>query len=184
MNDIDYAVSSLRRGSIIAHATEGVWGLTCDPRSEKSIERILEIKGRAKNKGLILIGGIPRYFHGELASIRADKRMEIEASWPGHHTWVLPNTNQYSDWITGGRETVACRVPNHEQARKLSLLFGGPLVSTSANLSGSPELKTEEAVRSDFEALVEFILPGTIGKAAGPSSIHALDGSMLRGELG
>ena len=57
-------------------------------------------------------------------------------------------------------------------------------MSTSANLSGSPELKSEDAVRNDFETLVDFILPGAIGGANGPSNIHTLDGSMLRSSLG
>ena len=184
MNDVKCAVSALRRGGIIAHATEGVWGLCCDPRSQSTIKRILEIKQRSKTKGLLLIGGVTDFFGGELSTINPDKRTEIEATWPGHHTWVLPNTKGYSDWITGGRETIACRVPNHDQARNLSMQFGGPLVSTSANFSGYPELKTEEAVRSDFEALVDFILPGLIGNETGPSKIHGLDGSMLRGERG
>ena len=184
MNGVKCAVSAIKRGGIIAHATEGVWGLSCDPNSQSAIIRILEIKQRSKSKGLLLIGGIVDFFDRELSTIKPDKRMEIEGSWPGHHTWVLPNTKDYSDWITGGRETVACRVPNHEQARNLSILFGGPLVSTSANLSGSPELKNEKAVRRDFEAMVDFILPGVIGKATGPSKIHGLDDSILRGERG
>ena len=184
MENIEYAVSALRSGGIVAHATEGVWGLCCDPKSERSIKRILEIKGRSKSKGLILIGGKIGFFDQELLCVTPDKRIEIKASWPGHHTWILPNASNYSDWITGGRETTACRVPNHEQARNLSLQFGGPIVSTSANLSGSPELKSEDAVRSDFETLVDFILPGAIGGANGPSNIHTLDGSMLRSSLG
>ena len=184
MEYIERAVSTLRTGGIVAHAPEGVWGLSCDPKSERSIKRILEIKGRSKSKGLILIGGITGFFGQELLNIKPDKRIEIEASWPGHHTWILPNANHYSDWITGGRETIACRVPDHEQARNLSLQFGGPIVSTSANLSGSPELKSEQAVRNDFEMLVDFILPGVVGGAKGPSNIHTLDGSMLRSSLG
>ncbi len=57
------------------------------------------------------------------------------------------------------------------------------MVSTSANLSGQAELISEKAVRETFEGLVDFILPGKVGSAHGPSKIHFLDGSMLRGSV-
>ena len=89
----------------------------------------------------------------------------------------------YSDWVTGGRDSVACRVPDHKQARELSTKFGAPVVSTSANLSGQAELTLEKAVSETFEGIVDFILPGKVGNAHGPSKIHFLDGSMLRGSI-
>ena len=184
MNDVELAASTLNSGGIVAHATEGVWGLCCDPRNIKSVQKILKIKQRPKNKGLILIGGSVAFFDLELSTLGLDKRKEIEECWPGHHTWVLPNTNNYSVCVTGGRDTVACRVPDHMQARSLSSQFGGPIVSSSANFSGAPELKTEQDVRREFLSIVDFILPGTIGNASGPSAIHTLEGSLLRGSRG
>jgi len=183
VSKLEKAAVILRRGGVVAHATEGVWGLACDPRSDAAIQKVLEIKQREKEKGLILIGGTLEYFQKELFEVKSDNSREIADSWPGHHTWILPNACGYSDWVTGGRYSVACRVPDHKQARELSLKFGAPLVSTSANLSGQAELTSEQAVRETFEGILDFILPGVIGNADGPSRIHFLDGSMLRGAV-
>ena len=183
VSELEQAADVLRKEGVIAHATEGVWGLACDPRSDKAVKKILDIKEREKKKGLILIGGILEYFEKELFEVRSDKSREVADSWPGHNTWILPNACDYSDWVTGGRDSVACRVPDHKQARELSLKFGAPLVSTSANLSGQAELTSEQAVRETFEGVLDFILPGVIGNADGPSRIHFLDGSTLRGRV-
>jgi len=183
VSELEQAAIVLRREGVVAHATEGVWGLACDPRSDAAIQKVLEIKQREKEKGLILIGGTLEYFQKELFEVKSDNSREIADSWPGHHTWILPNASDYSDWVTGGRDSVACRVPDHKQARELSLKFGAPLVSTSANLSGQAELTSEQAVRETFEGILDFILPGVIGNADGPSRIHFLDGSMLRGAV-
>ena len=183
VSDIEQATAVLRRGGVVAHAAEGVWGLACDPRSDISVKKILDIKQREKEKGLILIGGLLEYFEKELSGVKPGKNKEIVDSWPGHHTWILPNLRDYSDWVTGGRDSVACRVPDHKQARELSTNFGAPVVSTSANLSGQAELTSEEAVREIFGSIVDFIVPGKVGYADGPSKIHFLDGSMLRGSV-
>ena len=56
----------LRQGGVVAHATEGVWGLACDPFDCQAVARILAIKGRSPDKGLILIGGSADCFAPEL----------------------------------------------------------------------------------------------------------------------
>ena len=57
------------------------------------------------------------------------------------------------------------------------------MVATSANLSGQAELTSEKAVSENFEGIVDFILSGKVGNVHGPSKIHFLDGSMLRGSV-
>ena len=57
------------------------------------------------------------------------------------------------------------------------------MVSTSANLSGQAALTSEKAVRDTFSGILDYILPGEVGNENGPSNIHLLDGSMLRGSV-
>ena len=104
----------------------------------------------------------------------------IDASWPGHTTWILPN-KRFPHWITGEFDTVAVRVPDHAQSRELASKFGGPLVSTSANRSGQQELTTLTDVEQQFKTEVDYILEGSIGNATGPSKIfNARTGEQLR----
>ena len=120
------AVRSLQGGGLVLHATEGVWGLACDPFDADAVARLLNLKGRSVAKGLILIGAGAECFAPELAAIAAQARRTVEDSWPGPETWILPNQG-FPYWIQGDHAGVALRVPGHPQARALADAFGGPL---------------------------------------------------------
>lgn len=174
------AVDVLHRGGVVAHATEGVWGLACDPFDGTAVDRVLAIKGRDADKGLIVAGGRAEAFATELEGLDDEKAGRVRASWPGAVTWVVPN-RRFPQWITGGRDSVAIRVPGHEQARALADGFGGAIVSTSANRSAVEPARTAEAVADTLGEAVDFILPGEIGSSGGPSRIvDALTGRTLR----
>lgn len=174
------AVAVLRHGGIVAHATEGVWGLACDPLDEAAVAKVLDIKGRAVAKGLVLIGADPAAFAPELDQLPAARQRTVRASWPGAVTWVMAS-RRFPSWITGGRDSVAVRVPGHAQARALASTFGGPLVSTSANLAGAAPARTAAEVSAALRAGVDFILPGETGGRTGPSRIRdAATGAALR----
>ena len=174
------AVAALRRGGVVAHATEGVWGLACDPFDEAAVAKVLDIKGRVVAKGLVLIGADATAFAAELDQLPAARQRTIRTSWPGAVSWVVASC-RFPRWITGGRESVAVRVPGHAQARALASTFGGPLVSTSANLAGAAPARTAAEVDAALGAGVDFILPGETGGRTGPSRIRdAATGAVLR----
>ncbi len=179
-SDVDQAVNLLKQGGVIAHATEGVWGLACDPWNEKAVNRILTLKKRSIDLGLIVIGAEPSMFNEELVALSPVVQQRVVARWPGHVTWILPS-KRFPDWVTGNRTSVGARVPGHKQARTLTRLFGKPIISTSANVSGSEPAVTMEEVCREFGHLVDFVVPGKIGSAAGPSRIlDALNEDTIR----
>ena len=179
-DDLRRAVGTLHGGGVVAHATEGVWGLACDPFDGAAVDRVLAIKGRDAEKGLIVAAGRAEAFAKELECLDDEVAARIRASWPGAVTWVVPN-GRFPHWITGDRDTVAIRVPGHEQARSLADAFGGAIVSTSANRSGVEPARTAQAVVDALGEAVDFILPGEIGSNTGPSRIiDALSGRTLR----
>lgn len=169
---------------MVLHATEGVWGLACDPFDAQAVARLLALKGRSVAKGLIVIADSATPFAAELAQLSAALRDEIVASWPGPVTWLVPNV-QFPDWITGGRGQVAVRVPGHPQARALAQAFGGALVSTSANPSGraapTRELQARRMFpRSVFPGPLDYVLPGEVIEPGRPSRIRSPYGRVLR----
>ena len=177
---VDVAAPTLHAGGIVLHATEGVWGLACDPFDAHTVERLLAIKHRAAARGLIVIGASIEMFAPELASLSQSVREQIAGSWPGPDTWVVPNV-RFPPWITGARSTVAIRVPGHAQARALALRFGGPLVSTSANPAGRPPARTEICARRYFQRRVDRVLAGATCGRGLPSRIRdAATGRVLR----
>ena len=179
------AARALAGGGLVMHATEGVWGLACDPFNAQAVSRLLDLKGRSVEKGLIVIGSAPDDFSPELAAIESGQRQSVLDSWPAAETWILPN-RQFPFWITGTHTGVAVRIPGHSQARALAAAFGGPLVSTSANPSGLPAptsaLKARGIFhRGTFPGWTDYILPGEVLLPGSPSRIRTLAGEALRG---
>ena len=178
--ELSKAACLLRQGGVVAHACEGVWGLACDPWNESAVQKILSIKQRESAKGLIVIAHDASEFSLEVDELDFQRRKEVTKSWPGHTTWIL-KSDRFPEAVTGGRGTIAARVPDHEQARALCESFGGPLISTSANVSETEPARTEEQVRLTVGASVDFVLPGQIGEADGPSRIRdATSGATFR----
>jgi len=177
--DLDKASRIIRAGGVVAHATEGVWGFACRPDRHSAIEKILKIKGRDDQKGFLLLASDAEQFSDQLNQLNPTLIKTVIESWPGHITWILPNTD-FSEYVTGGRSTVACRVPDHNQARELCSKIGGPIISTSLNRSGLAPVISYEKATAEFSEEVDFILPGQISGYDGPSAIFGLDGVRLR----
>ncbi len=78
--------------------------------------------------------------------------------WPGAFTLVVPRSTTVSDLITGGRDTVAVRVPNHPVPIALARGLGRPITGTSANRSGQPPCQTSDEVRHQLGNAVDMIL--------------------------
>jgi len=163
----------------VLHATEGVWGFACDPFNAEAVQKVIALKGRAADKGLIVIAATAAVFSKQMSDLTAVRCEEIMASWPGPHTWIL-HDNEYAPVIRGFRDTLACRVPGHPQARALCQQFGAALVSTSANLAGEPGITTLEQARQSFGGKVDYLLSGAVLNPGRASTIHALDGEILR----
>jgi L-threonylcarbamoyladenylate synthase len=176
---LSLAVEVLKNGGVIVHATEGVWGLACDPFCDSAVERILALKERPSDKGLILIGADVSTFAAELDALPEHARHSIEDTWPGPETWIVPNI-RFSELITGANDGVAIRVPGHEQARQVARRFGGPLVSTSANQSGAPAAVTQDQATRLLDLGADFLLPGKVMTPGIASRISTLDGKTLR----
>lgn len=178
--DIGTAAQTMRRGGVVAHASEGVWGLACDPFNRSAVEKVLAVKGRAAAKGLIVVAAKAAHFDAELTALPPATAQRMRASWPGAVTWVVAN-RRFPTWITGGRDTVAIRVPDHAQARALAACFGSPIVSTSANRAGAPPASTAAEVEAALGDEIDYLLAGAIGEHEGSSRIiDAATGAVLR----
>ncbi|HEX4300042.1 MAG TPA: Sua5/YciO/YrdC/YwlC family protein [Gammaproteobacteria bacterium] len=176
-----HAVETVSSGGVIAYPTESVYGLGCDPLEQAAVQRIFELKGRDASKGLILIASDIGQLLPFMAKLSDAILQKLEASWPGPVTWVVPAAESLPSWLSGGRDTLAVRVTAHPVASALCRELDMALVSTSANRSGRPPVRTALAVRSLFGDGVDHILPGVVGGLARPTEIReALTGKVLR----
>lgn len=181
--DIDTVLAALRAGGVVACPTESVWGLSCDPFARAAVERLLAIKRRPVDKGLILIAADIAQFEGLLDwdALPADRRDAVLASWPGPHTWIVPATAKLPRWITGAHGGVAVRVTAHGPMAALCRAFGGPLVSTSANPTGAPPPHDLSDLDPVLHAALDAVLAGRTGNLPRPTAIRdALTGKPLR----
>ena len=179
----DAAAVLLRRGGVIAYPTEAVWGLGCDPFDETAVRRLLAIKRRPVDKGVILVAARVSQFDGLLAWDRlpGDRADVVRAQWPGPRTWIVPTTPHVPAWITGAHDGVAVRVSDHPDVIALCEAFGGPLVSTSANLAGEPPAFTFDTLSAEVLAQVDGVLAGDTGGLRAPTAIRdAATGEELR----
>lgn len=175
------AIQTLRQGGIIAYPTEAVYGLGCDPNNEQAVQRLLLLKQRPVNKGLILIAATLEQLAPYLAPIPPQRMQEVLATWPGPVTWIFPASPQTPAWIRGQYRSVAVRVTAHPIAKQLCLAFDSPLVSTSANQSQSPPAKSPQEVRAMFPEGIEVIIEGELGGLSKPTEIRdVLSGKVWR----
>tara|TARA_R110002167_G_scaffold128655_2_gene311121 strand:+ start:12185 stop:12742 length:558 start_codon:yes stop_codon:yes gene_type:complete len=176
------AVSALHQGGVIGYPTEAVWGLGCDPFQAEAVERLLRLKQRPVEKGLILVAASMEQLQPLLRALSRAQRAELELSWPGPTTWLVPDPDGLiPPWIKGQHTSVAVRVSAHNQVATLCKAFGGPLVSTSANLAGIEAARSAIEVRQAFGHQLDFLLPGTLGGQEHPSVIRDLSsGRVLR----
>jgi L-threonylcarbamoyladenylate synthase len=178
---IETAVIHLKQGRIIAYPTEAVYGLGCDPFNQDAVLKLLQLKKRSVDKGVILIASDYLQLEPYLQPINPVLLSHIQSTWPGPHTWIFPIEKTIPSWLTGKHDSMAVRVTDHPIANKICEQFGGPIISTSANLSGQLPARDERTVKLTFGQSIDYIVPGKVGGLAQPTSIHdAVTGEKIR----
>lgn len=178
---LERAVRVLRAGGIVAYPTEAVYGLGCDPRNRRAVERLLALKRRPRDLGLILIAAGPRQLEPFIRWPDAATRDRVLATWPGPVTWVLPARFGVPQWLRGRHAGLAVRVTGHPPAAQLCRRFAGALVSTSANVHGRQPVRRAADLPRALRAGIDYVLEGSTGGRARCSEIRdALSGRVLR----
>lgn len=175
-------LQALQQEEVIAYPTEAVFGLGCDPDSEKAVNALLALKQRPWQKGLILIAANYEQLkpYVDDSTLTDSQREAIFSVWPGPVTWVIPARLETPRWLTGSFDSLAVRVSDHPLVQQLCSQYGKPLVSTSANLSGQEPCRTIEEVRRQFGSSLP-VLAGLVGGRLNPSEIRdALTGKHFR----
>ena len=177
---LQHAARVLHQGGIVAYPTEAVYGLGCDPLNAAAVYRLLDLKQRPVDKGLILIAANAEQLRPFIDELPAAARQRVEDSWPGPATWVCPARPETPHWLTGRHDSLAVRVTAHPLAAALCAAFGGPVVSTSANTTGHPPACNALQARLRCPGS-DLILHGPTGAMSRPTAIRdALSGALLR----
>lgn len=171
---LQLALQALAAGGVIACPTEAVWGLSCDPDSRSAVRRLLALKGRPVDKGLILVAASEAQLEFLLAGLSPQQRATLSATWPGPTTWLVPHNGRVPAWVHGQHNTVAVRVSAHPAVSALCSIWGGPLVSTSANPAGRHPPRAAYQVKRYFKDQLDYLLAGAVGPSGRPTEIRDL----------
>ena len=195
---IEQAATRLKQGQLLAYPTESVWGIGCDAYNETAVSRILSIKQRPIDKGMIVITDSIARIDPLLACLSLRQRQQVLDSWDTKttlntnqaQTWLLPIPQALNtpipQWITGEHDSVAVRVIAHPLIAQLCahmVSIANPfgfIVSTSCNPSGQPPATNFDEAFAYFGDEINYLDAPTLGYAK-PSQIRdALTGQVIR----
>jgi len=163
----------LQAGGLVLYPTEGVLGLGCDPYQEDAVARVKDLKKRDSKKGLICVASNWQQVEHWVQEDQVPSFSHIFSTWPGPVTWIFPASKQAPGWVQANGE-VALRISNHPVICQLCDLYGGPLVSTSANPSGEETWTCYDDLDLVWRQEVDAWVVGEVGSLGGASKIfHA-----------
>jgi len=167
-----------QQGGIIAYPTEAVFGLGCDPDNKQSVLKILELKNRPINKGLILVAADFSQVQKYLQPLSIEQKKLTE---PSATTYIYPTLETAPIWLTGDFNSLAVRISKHPTTRELCQVLDSAIVSTSANLASQEPARTCAGVNSIFNGKIEAILDRETGDLLNPTVIRdSISGEIIR----
>lgn len=158
---IEQVVEILRNDGVIVYPTDTTYGIGCSIFSRRGIERIYRIKEREKGKPMSFIcssiSEISRY-------ARVDDRVFkiLKKTLPGPYTFILEATRIVPDLVMTRQKTVGIRMPDNPVCRALVEQLGNPVITTSANRSGSEPIGDPHLIHDEFGNLVDLVIDGGI----------------------
>jgi L-threonylcarbamoyladenylate synthase len=169
---LELAAKTLLQGGVVAYPTEAVWGLGCNPLDPSAVNKLLSLKHRQIENGLILVAADIQQLAPYLQGLSATLQDKLHNKGLVPTTWLIPDNGFAPRWITGGHNRVAVRVSVHPVVVDLCRGFGGPIVSTSANITGRPALLREWQLRRCFGDKINYYLSGQLGGGVRPTEIR------------
>lgn len=173
---ISQVVSSLYRGSVVALPTDTFYGLAVDPVNLKAVDRIYELKTRARHKPLsLLIAQVAQAYEIARQLDSAFDRL-AEKFWPGPLTIIVKAGSRLPLRVTANTGNVALRVPEAAIPRAVVAALGLPITATSANLQSYPECTYANCVREQLGEKIPLIVDGGPTARSVPTTIVDLSG--------
>ena len=154
--DIRNAVATLRRGGVILYPTDTIWGIGCDAGNSEAVRRVFAIKQRAEAKALITLVDSLAALNRIVDEIPEVAEQLIEAA-------VEPVTIIYDKGVgvapelLAGDGSIGVRLTREEFSAQLCRAFGGPVVSTSANISGKDAPTNFCGISSEIIEAVDYV---------------------------
>lgn len=138
------ALRILASDGVVAYPTETVYGLAVHPFSEAALDALFRVKQREEGRPVLLIVSDAGQVSALARAVPERARACMNAFWPGPLSLLLPGLPALPKRLLDAAGRCCVRCPGNDIARELCRQWGGPLTSTSANLSGRPPAVTAE----------------------------------------
>ncbi len=175
-SEVIKAKEIISSGGIILYPTDTIWGIGCDATNPKAVQRIYEIKQRSDSKSMLVLVSGPEMLNRYLAGV-PEKALWILSTTSKPTTIIYPEARNLAPNLVAEDGSVGIRITTDPFCRKLLELFGGAIVSTSANHSGNPApaffREIDIAIRKQVDYVVRLRQKETT--AATASTILKLD---------
>lgn len=154
--DLKEAVKVMKEGGIILYPTDTVWGIGCDARNAEAVEKIFRLKERADSKSMLVLVGSE-------GMLQRTVRDVPDIAWQLIDVAVNPMTIIYDHPIGVAENlkaedgSLGIRITSEKFSRTLCERLKGPIVSTSANISGKPTPMTFSEISSDIKKGVDYV---------------------------
>jgi L-threonylcarbamoyladenylate synthase len=165
------AAEAILRGGVIAFPTDTVYGLSCSLMDPAAVEFVYRLKKRPSHLSVIALLPEPDAVHPLVDALPEIGEALIKRFWPGPLSIIFKASNLVPLRVRGERGTIALRVPKHPLCQALLAAVGGPLVSSSANLSGQPPCADAQELRRVFGNQLDVVLDGGPSAASVPSTV-------------
>jgi L-threonylcarbamoyladenylate synthase len=158
-DEIKKAAKALKNGHLVAFPTETVYGLGADATNERAVSRIYSVKGRPTDHPLIVHVSSINQLEKWAIEIPDNAIKLAQTFWPGPMTLILKRSKLAKNFISGGMEYVALRVPAHLVANDLLVQFekigGLGIVAPSANRFGAVSPTSLDHVLNELKEYTE-----------------------------
>lgn len=154
------AAEAVLRGGVIAFPTDTLYGLGCSLFDVAAVRMISRLKRRDPSLAVISLIPEPRQAYGLASEVSLLAERLIERYWPGPLSLIFRAAPIVPEGVRGVGGTVALRCPKDDLCQKLLARIGGPVVSSSANLSGQKPAETAEEVLRIFGNQLDLVVDG------------------------
>ena len=155
--DIEKCLEVLRTGGLILYPTDTVWGIGCDATNEEAVEKVYQLKKRSDEKAMIVLVADERDVMLHVAAPDLSLFDYLEKT-TRPTTVVYDGALGFADNLVGKDGSIAIRICNEEFCRHLIKRFRKPIVSTSANVSGTPAPKIFKEIANEIKNGVDYIV--------------------------
>ncbi|MBI4211537.1 MAG: threonylcarbamoyl-AMP synthase [Deltaproteobacteria bacterium] len=178
--DIDQAVAFLKAGQVLAYPTETIYGLGADVLNRKAVKRIYELKARDVGLPISILVADLAMLREFVAEVSDAALSLIRRFWPGPLTILFPAAPKIPKELITNTSKIGIRISSHPIAAALVSRFGGPITTTSANLSGYPPSLTAKHITKYFGEKLSCIIDGGVCEPSKGSTVVDLSEESMR----